>query len=154
MSRLAARLLLLLATAAVVVGAAVGLFPRSVPRKSNPGYLDVLFENGLVVFAARLAVVAAAFAVLLGAAYVAASMIVRIERGQWLRRAGPFEAELVGAELSVADVGWLIEELRRAWQANEELERRLRRRDEEFEAASEELGRLASELAHLKGGYS
>lgn len=120
------------------MAAVVGLLPGSVRTKSNPGYVDVVFENRLVVFSARLVVVGAAFVLLLGGVYVAASTIVRVRRGQWLRRVGPFEAE-VGVERSFTDVGSLLDELEQAWRANEELERRLRVRAEERKMALGEL---------------
>jgi hypothetical protein len=154
MSSLGARLLLLFATAAVAASTLIGLFPARVPQKTDPGYVDVIFESRLVVLAARLVVVAAAFVLLLGAAYVTASMIVRISRGQWLRRAGPFEAELSGAERSLTHVSSLLEELARASRRNEDLERRLRVRDDDLNAKAKEVEELAAEVADLRGRYS
>ena len=134
------RLLALAGVGAACVGAVLELFPSDVARKSEPGYVDVVFENALVVFAARLVVLGAALVLLVGAVYVAASTLVRLRRGQWLRRVGPFEAEVVDVERSFTDVDSLLDALERAWRANEELERRLRVRTEELHAAFDELG--------------
>jgi hypothetical protein len=153
--RVPPRLLALAGIAGVCLGVVAALFPFDVPRRSDPGYLDVVFENGLVVLAARLVVLGAALVLLLGAVYVAASMVVRVRRGEWLRRAGPFEAELLGPrEVLGHDLSSLLDALERAWRANDQLQRRLKGRDEELSAASEEVERLAAECARLKRRYS
>jgi hypothetical protein len=148
------RLLALAGVGGACLWLLVELLPSDVPEKSDPGYLDVVFENGLVVLAARLVVLGAAVVLLLGAVYVAASMVVRIRRGEWLRRAGPFEAELVGPpEVVRHELSSLVDALERAWGANDELERSLKARDEQLVAASEELARLRNDLARSKREY-
>jgi hypothetical protein len=138
--------LLLVGIGGACLGLVAALFPADVSRKGDPGYLDVVFENGLVIFAARLVVLGAALVLLLGAVYVTASMVVRVKRGEWLRRAGPFEAELHGpGELARHELRSLVEELDRASRANDELERSLRVRDEQLTAALGELARLREE---------
>lgn len=93
----AVAILLIVAIPIVGIWALIEMFPGDVPERENPSYLDVIFQSRFVVFAARLLVFSAALVLLLGAIYLASSTIVRIKRGQWLRRAGPFESELAEA---------------------------------------------------------
>jgi len=151
--RIGVLIAVLLALAIPVVGiwALVEMFPSTVPEKSNPGYLDVIFQSRFVVFAARMVVFSAALVLLLGSIYIASSMIVRIKRGQWLRRAGPFESELAEAQETLReDVNSLLGDLGDAWTADEELERRLEERDRQLADAYGELERLGEELERAR----
>jgi hypothetical protein len=148
---LAIRLLLLLTFAAICVLTLIGLFPSSIPRTSNPTYLDVIFGSRLVVFATRLVVFSAALVLLLGSTYVAASMVVRIKRGQWLRRAGPFESELAGTEDALdRNVDSLVGNLRDAWHRIEELGQELERCGDDLDTAYAEVERMSAEVLKLK----
>jgi hypothetical protein len=136
-SGLAARLLLLLATAAVAVSALIGLFPSSVPKKSDPSYVDVIFESRLLVLTGRLVIVGAAFAFFMGALYVAASMIAHIWRSQWV---GSLESHQTWAahkplyrdperlKRLIEEDKRLIEASRESRRQQQELVERLRRR--------------------------
>jgi hypothetical protein len=137
---------LVIAIPVVGVWALIEMFPADVPRKEDPGYVDVVFQNRVVVFAARLVVFSAALVLLLGAIYMAASTIVRIKRGQWLRRAGPFESELSEAQQGLSEVAALLDELNEAWEANEDLSRRLEERDRQLAGVYGDLERLSEEL--------
>jgi ABC-type uncharacterized transport system permease subunit len=87
-------------TAAGVAALCAALFPRHVPTPQDPHVVDVVFESGPVVWAARLLLVSAAFVLAVGGAFVVASVVVRTRNGDWLKRAGPFEV----SETSVTEL--------------------------------------------------
>lgn len=68
-----------------------GLFPTDLPTKANPGFIDTIFDNRGVVWAARLLLVSAAFVLATGGVFIVVSTVIRMKNGDWLRRAGPFE---------------------------------------------------------------
>jgi hypothetical protein len=107
------------ALAAIVFGVilVIKLLPAHVPEKRNPGYLDNVFANRWVVWAARLAALGFAVVAAFGSLYVCASIVMRMVKGHWLRSAGPFQAEVVEKvteELNEAGDIWL-----NAWQESE-----------------------------------
>lgn len=87
-------------TAAGVATLCAALFPHHVPTPQDPHVVDVVFDSGPVVWAARLLLVSAAFVLAVGGAFVVASVVVRTRNGDWLKRAGPFEV----SESSVGDL--------------------------------------------------
>jgi exonuclease VII small subunit len=111
--------------------------PDHVTQKQNPNFIDNIFADPVVIAAARIVLLSVAIVLLFGSIYVAASSVVRIKRGQWLRRAGPFEANLAEAEEaeeeleSVEDM--LLDLYSDAIEENEELSERLQERDEQME---------------------
>jgi Ca2+/Na+ antiporter len=135
-----------LAAGVLLIAALIGggyaitqLLPGSVPLKQNPGYLDTIFSNRYVVFAARLAILATSFVLLFAALYVVASVAVRMSRGHWLRRAGWFEVDVIAAEQRLAQIEPL---LATAWESNEDLARKL-------ESASDEIQQLQEQREML-----
>lgn len=64
------------------------------PNHANPGVWETIFASPLVVVAARVVILSAAAILLLAALYIAISIVYRMRHGQWLHRAGPFEAHL------------------------------------------------------------
>lgn len=68
-----------------------GLYPADLPQSRNPDFLDSIFANRGVLWAARLLLVSAAGVLALGGVFIAASIGIRMKNGEWLRRAGPFE---------------------------------------------------------------
>lgn len=79
---------------AALAGAAllsIGMFPADLPSKSNPTFIDVIFDNRGVIWAARLLLVSAAAVLAFGGVFIVASTAIRMKNGEWLRRAGPFE---------------------------------------------------------------
>lgn len=139
----------LLAIGAVVVGiwAIVDAFPSSAPKKANPGWLDVIFENRFAIWFGRLTLFAAVLASLFLALYVVASIVMRMNKGHWLRSGGPFHADLTEAEQRVADLQPL---LTAAWQANEELAERLQESTDELDRLYRERDALYDQLAELE----
>jgi hypothetical protein len=69
-----------------------GLYPVNLPLTENPDFLDIVFDNRGVVWAARLLLVSAAAVLAFGGVFIIVSTGVRMKKGEWLRRAGPFEA--------------------------------------------------------------
>lgn len=77
---------------------AKGLYPVDLPSASNPNFVDNVFDNRAVIWAARLLLISAAAVLAFGGLFIVISTAVRIRNGEWLRKAGPFE-------ISGVDVG-------------------------------------------------
>jgi hypothetical protein len=130
---LAAVLMVMLLAAALAVPAAVVFamyeaFPRKeIEPRPGEGWLDTVFANQYVIFSARVVLIGLALVLLFGAIYIAVSIFYRIYRREFLHKAGPFEAAIAAtADRDLAQVGDVYQEaLNEAWEANEELERRL-----------------------------
>jgi hypothetical protein len=80
-----------IACAIAILLLAKGLYPADLPASRNPDFLDNVFDNRGVLWAARLLLVSAAGVLAFGGIFIAASIGVRMKSGEWLRRAGPFE---------------------------------------------------------------
>jgi len=112
---------------------AKGLYPTDLPPSRNPDFVDNVFDNRGVLWAARLLLVSAAAVLAFGGIFIVLSIGIRMKNREWLRRAGPFE-------ISEPDVGKTEEEVdfwQRAALANREetvsLRERLRRSEELIE---------------------
>lgn len=70
---------------------AKGLYPTDLPQSRNPDFVDNVFDNRGVLWAARLLLVSAAGVLAVGGIFIVVSIGVRMKNGEWLRRAGPFE---------------------------------------------------------------
>ena len=82
----------LLAVAAVALVLLVkGLYPADLPASQDPDFLDNVFHNRGVLWAARLLLVSAAGVLAFGGVFIVVSIGIRMKNGEWLRRAGPFE---------------------------------------------------------------
>ncbi len=68
-----------------------GLYPADLPESRNPDFVDNVFDNRGVLWAARLLLVSAAGVLAFGGIFILVSIGVRMNNGEWLRRAGPFE---------------------------------------------------------------
>jgi hypothetical protein len=68
-----------------------GLFPTDLPDASDPSFIDAIFNNKAVIWAARILLVSAAVVLAVGGIFIVASTVVRMRKGDWLKRAGPFE---------------------------------------------------------------
>jgi len=115
------------ALAAAVVLLVNGLYPADLPESPRPDFIDNVFDNRGVLWAARLLLVSAAGVLAFGGVFIVVSISNRMKNGEWLRRAGPFE-------ISEGSVGRAEEEAEhwcRAAEANREevveLEERLER---------------------------
>jgi hypothetical protein len=68
-----------------------GLYPADLPESRNPDFLDNVFDNRGVLWAARLLLVSAAGVLAFGGIFIVVSIGIRMKSKEWLRRAGPFE---------------------------------------------------------------
>ena len=68
-----------------------GLYPADLPQSRNPDFVDNVFDNRGVLWAARLLLVSAAAVLACGGAFIVVSIGIRMKNREWLRRAGPFE---------------------------------------------------------------
>lgn len=68
-----------------------GLYPADLPTTKNPDFIDNIFANKAVAWAARLLLVSAAAVLAFGGIFIAVSIGIRMKNREWLRRAGPFE---------------------------------------------------------------
>jgi len=144
-----AGLLILLALVVTVGYGITKLAPDEVRQKANPGFLDNIFANEVVVAAARLVALFAAIVALAGGVYIVGSMVVRMSRGEWLRKAGPFESQVLEDKIGQAED--FFDDWLEAIQTNEDLEARLQERDEAIQGLLIEREQLLEAL-HEKGG--
>lgn len=77
--------------AAGIALVAKGLYPVDLPLAQNPDFIDNVFANRGVVWAARLLLVSAAAVLVFGGVFIVVSTGIRMKNREWLRRAGPFE---------------------------------------------------------------
>jgi hypothetical protein len=82
---------LVVAAAAALVLVVRGLYPEDLPRSGSPDFVDNVFDNRGVLWAARLLLVSAAGVLAVGGVFIVVSIGIRMRNGEWLRRAGPFE---------------------------------------------------------------
>jgi hypothetical protein len=67
------------------------LFPADLPEASDPNFIDTIFNNKGVIWAARLLLVSAGVVLAVGGVFIISSTVIRMKNGDWLKRAGPFE---------------------------------------------------------------
>jgi hypothetical protein len=82
---------LVVACAIAAVLLVKGLYPADLPESRNPDFVDNVFDNRGVLWAARLLLVSAAGVLAFGGIFIVVSIGIRMKNGEWLRRAGPFE---------------------------------------------------------------
>jgi hypothetical protein len=73
------------------------LYPEELDAKADPGFIDSIFDNKVVVLFARLLLVSRALVLAFGGVFIIASTVVRMKNKDWLRRAGPFEVSETAA---------------------------------------------------------
>jgi hypothetical protein len=84
-------LLLILTCTAGGILLAKGLYPVDLPSVKDPDFIDTAFNNRAVLWTARLLLVSAAVVLAFGGIFIVISIGMRMQNGEWLRRAGPFE---------------------------------------------------------------
>ncbi|MGN6216960.1 MAG: hypothetical protein ACTHN7_08390 [Solirubrobacterales bacterium] len=121
---------IVVASAVAIVLLVKGLYPADLPESRNPDFVDNVFDNRGVLWAARLLLVSAAGVLACGEVFIVASIGVRMKNAEWLRRAGPFEI----AEETLSQARDETDYWRRATQASEaeavDLRNRLKRSEE------------------------
>jgi hypothetical protein len=86
-----AAVLFLIAVFVVIALLIKALYPIDLPGTKSPNFIDEIFNNRLVIWAARLLLVSAAAVLAFGGLFIAVSIGIRMKNRHWLRRAGPFE---------------------------------------------------------------
>jgi hypothetical protein len=113
------KVLAALAIAVCAAGIALlfkGLYPVDLPLAANPDFVDNVFANRGVIWAARLLLVSAAAVLAFGGVFIVVSTGIRMKKGEWLRRAGPFEI----SETAVGEIEGQVDFWRTAALASEE----------------------------------
>jgi hypothetical protein len=93
-----------------------GLYPADLPIDKNPDFIDNIFDNRAVIWAARLLLVSAAAVLAFGGIFIVVSTGIRMKKGEWLRKAGPFEI----SETAVSEIEGQVEFWRDAALAGQE----------------------------------
>lgn len=113
----------------------IGMFPADLPANSNPNFIDTIFDNRGVIWAARLLLVSAAAVLAFGGVFIVISTGIRMKNGEWLRRAGPFEI----SETAVSEIEGQVDFWRQAALAGQEEVAELTERLEESDELIEQL---------------
>lgn len=135
-----AGILLVAATLGVVL-LAIGMFPADLPSKTSPSFIDTIFDNRGVIWAARLLLVSAAAVLAFGGVFIVASTVIRMKNGEWLRRAGPFEV----SETASGEIEGQAERWREAALVGREEVAELTKQLDESDELVEQLHELLSE---------
>jgi hypothetical protein len=138
-----------LGTAVCAAGIALlakGLYPVDLPLAQNPDFIDNVFANRGVVWAARLLLVSAAAVLAFGGVFIVISTGIRMKNREWLRRAGPFEI----SETAVGEIEGQVSFWRTAALAREEEVAEL---TEHMDESDELIEGLHDMLALERNGY-
>jgi hypothetical protein len=128
-------LLFFVACIAGVVLLIKGLYPADLPPVANPDFIDNIFDNRAVVWAARLLLVSAAAVLAFGGIFIVVSIGIRMKNREWLRRAGPFEI----SETAVSEIEGQLDFWRQAALAGQEEVAELTERLEESDELIQQL---------------
>jgi hypothetical protein len=126
------------ALAAIPVGLVllgIALYPDRLPSPANPDFIDNIFDNRAVIWAARLLLVSAAVVLAMGGVYTVVSTIIRMKNREWLKRVGPFEV----SENALTDLEAQIQYWRNAALSGQEEVEELRKRVEESDDLIQQL---------------
>lgn len=123
-----------------------GLYPVDLPLTKNPDFIDNVFDNRGVVWAARLLLVSAVAVLAFGGVFIVVSTAIRMKNGEWLRRAGPFEI----SEPAVSEVEGQVNFWRTAALVGEEEVAEL---TEQVDESDELIEGLHEMLARERNGY-
>lgn len=128
--------LVLLAIALIGVALLVkGLYPADLSPHTDSDFVNSIFHNKGVILAARLLLVSAAVVLAVGGVFIVLSVAIRMKKGEWLRKAGPFEI----AETEVSHIESQIERWREAAEAGEEEVEELTKRIEDSDELMKQL---------------
>lgn len=130
--------LVTLAFVAIPVGLVflgIALYPDRLPSPTTPDFIDNIFDNRAVIWAARLLLVSAAVVLAMGGLFTVVSTIIRMKNREWLKRAGPFEV----SENALTDLEAQIQYWRNAALIGQEEIAELRERLEESDELIKQL---------------
>lgn len=130
--------LALLIFVAAIAGVALlvkGLYPADLPSTTNPDFIDNIFDNRAVIWAARLLLVSAAAVLAFGGIFIVVSTGIRMKNREWLRRAGPFEI----SETAVSEIEGQVDFWRQTALSGQEEVAELTERLEESDELIEQL---------------
>lgn len=116
----------------------------------DPGFVDTIFASGFVIATDRFVLLVAAVVLLFASLYTMISIGIRMARGQWLRRAGPFESELAEAERNLGEADELFTQWLEVSDDNARLLMLLEERDTTIEQLLNENDALRAELQQRK----
>jgi hypothetical protein len=125
--------LIILACLVGVVLLVKGLYPADLPSAKNPDFIDNVFDNRAVVWAARLLLVSAAAVLAFGGLFIVISTGIRMANREWLRKAGPFEISETAVNEIEGQVGFWRQEALAGQEEISELTERLEESDELIE---------------------
>lgn len=98
-------ILLLIGLVVLIALLVKGLYPADLPIDKHPDFIDNIFDNRAVIWAARLLLVSAAAVLAFGGVFIVVSTGIRMKKGEWLRKAGPFEV----SETAVSEIEGQVE---------------------------------------------
>lgn len=146
-------IIVLVGVPVALILAAIFAFPTELPHVH--GFVDAIFANKVVLWAARLIVLFGGVVLVIGEVYIAISIGMWMHEQRWLTQIGPFKVE---EKRAIADLTAEVE----TWQTiaadaeedRESLEERLTESDEVIQHLLERLGEQEDELAQLREGLS
>jgi hypothetical protein len=128
------------------------MYPAHHPLAKKPNFVDLIFANNLVVFAARIVLLSAAGVLAVAAVFVVVSFWKRAQAGHWMSRFGPFETQ------ALQDLTGLLEQWQGWWQEEfgrrTELEERVEQSDVLIQELQQRYEEAVVEIARLRGDQS
>lgn len=129
------------------------IYPAHHSHKENPGFVDAIFGNNLVLFASRLVLFCVAIVLAITSAFVIASIFNHwFKHKQWITSFGPFQV----AEKAVEELTEQNEFLQSLYRSSDEEVSRLTKVIEESDAAHDSLtqayAEAQAELEELRRG--
>ncbi|HEX5982582.1 MAG TPA: hypothetical protein VFY69_00090 [Solirubrobacterales bacterium] len=124
----------MLVVAILIVLLVKGLYPADLPESRNPDFVDNIFDNRGVLWAARLLLISGAAVLAFGGVFIAVSIGVRMKNQEWLRRAGPFEISEESVDQAKEEVSFWHRVAQTNHEEAENLRKRLRRSEELIES--------------------
>jgi hypothetical protein len=126
------------------------VYPAHHPLAAHPNFIDEIFANNLVLFAARLTLLSAAGVLAVAAVFIVISFWKRGKAGHWMSRFGPFETQAVEDLAGQVDqwIAWWREENERGDELQKQLEENEKMLSDLFEAfqlAQEQLATFTGE---------
>lgn len=141
----------LLLVAAVGFGLA-RLAPDDAPAKRDPSFIDAIFANVVVIAAARALLLVTAVVLLIALLYIASSVVARLYRREWLRKAGPFEPAVNQVDERLQEAGdFAVDLSEETAKEKEELLSMIEDRDEAIRELLTDREALIDEVARLRG---